>query len=76
VIGVEDVNKKLDVEVNAALEPVDQQLNDVRSKLDAQIQRNNQLKVNIRRMKNIFPSSSVQSSSVGAMLISIKCTRG
>ena len=45
VIGVQDVNKKLDVEVNAALEPVDQQLSDVRSALDTEIRRINQLKV-------------------------------
>jgi len=45
VIGVEDVNKKLDVEVNAALEPVDQELSEVRSTLDSQIQRNSKLKV-------------------------------
>jgi len=47
VIGVEDVNKKLDVEVNVALKPVEQQLDEVRSTLDSQIKRNNQLKVNI-----------------------------
>ena len=45
MIGVEDVNKKLDVEVNAALEPVDQELSEVRSTLDSQIQRNSKLKV-------------------------------
>jgi len=47
VIGVEDVNKKLDVEVNVALKPVEQQLDEVRSTLDSQIKRNNQLKVNM-----------------------------
>jgi len=51
VIGVEDVNRKLDVEVNVALEPIDQHLSDLRSTLDAQIQRNNRLKVIAKRMR-------------------------
>lgn len=45
VIGVDDVNKKLDIEVNNALDPVDQDLADLRASLDRQVQRNNQLTV-------------------------------
>jgi len=45
VIGVEDVNRKLDIEVDKALDPVDQDLNDLRSTLDRHLQRNNNLKV-------------------------------
>ena len=54
VIGVEDINRKLDVEVNVALEPIDQQLSDLRSTLDAQIQRNNRLKVIAKRMRLLY----------------------
>jgi len=45
VIGVEDINKKLDSEVNRALDPVDNELSDLRATLDGQLQRNSQLKV-------------------------------
>jgi len=44
VIGVDDINRKLDAEVNSALDPVDQDLSNERSTLDSQLQRNNQLK--------------------------------
>jgi len=45
VIGVEDVNRKLDIAVNEALDPVDHHLTDLRSALDSQQQRNNRLQV-------------------------------
>jgi len=45
VIGCEDVNRKLDIEVNKALDPVDIELTDLRTALDAQLRRNRKLKV-------------------------------
>jgi len=45
VVGVADVNKKLDLEASKALDPVDQDLADLRSALDRQTQRNEQLQV-------------------------------
>jgi len=45
VIGVEDVNRKLDIAVNEALDPVDHDLTDLRSAVHSQQQRNNQLHV-------------------------------
>ena len=55
VIGVDDVNRKLDTEVNRALDPVDRDLGDLRSTLDSQLQRNRQLKVE----QTIYFTSSV-----------------
>ena len=45
VIGVDDVSRKLDIEVNRALDPVYQDLGDTQSALDRQLHRNNQLRV-------------------------------
>lgn len=57
VIGVEDINKKLDTEVNRALDPVDSELSELRATLDGQLQRNSQLKVVIDHSSHQSPIS-------------------
>jgi len=63
VIGVDDINRKLDVEVNTALEPVDRQLSQLKSTLDSQTLRNQQLKV----VTSIIPPSHSYSLSLQLM---------
>jgi len=64
VIGVEDINKKLDTEVNKALDPVDNELSDLRGTLDGQLQRNAQLKVVICVISHLSVNQSINERSL------------